>query len=191
MGWSPEILASVTHEKPLPHTSGLRLVSCGNGIQHWSTNQARNCMAQGRQGSSLLSLPDLPEQVFRSVFLHLYLNMHSGPVLNMEASCSTTQSTAPPPFFRRRGTSAVGPRWVKFSSSFSRWSPFTRVQRAGGPWERSGSFHHSEERVSAGCEPTYALFVEKHFLINQPVFDRVFTETTASPRAGKCDCGSS
>lgn len=122
--------------------------------------------------------------------LSFFTTTHLGPVLNAEASCSTTQSTAPP-FFRQRGTSAAGRRWAECCSSFSQWSPLTGVQWASGLWERSGCFCHSEESVSAGCEPKYPLFVEKHFLINQPVFDRVFTETTASPRAGKCDCGSS
>lgn len=188
MGWSPELSARVTHEKPSSHTSGLRLVLRGDGKGDSSTNQARSRMAQGWQGSSLLSLPDLPERVLRSFFLHLYLITRSGPVLKAEASWRTPQSVPPPPppaSFRRRGTSVAGPRGAECCQPSHQGALGRRL------WERSGSFQPSEERVSTGCEPKYALFVEKHFLINQPVFDMGFTETTAFPRAGKCDCGSS
>lgn len=89
-----------------------------------------------------------------------------------------------------KGTLAVGHMWAKCSWSWQPVKPLHQGAVSTQLRERSGRFHPLEECVSAGYELKYAVFVEKHF-INRPVFKGVFTETTASHRAGECDCGSS
>lgn len=119
----------------------------GDGKGDSSTNQARSRMAQGWQGSSLLSLPDLPERVLRSFFLHLYLITRSGPVLKAEASWRTPQSVPPPPP-PPLPSGEGGPRWL-VRGELSAASPLTRVHWAGGCGSGQGA---SSPRRSASAQ---------------------------------------
>lgn len=143
------------------------------GITNSSINQRRTCMAQGRAES--VFFPCLTSlNKFSSSFLHMGVSMHLR--LAGKVKVSGKQSTIQgPPFLRQRGKTWYARSCSHWAAKPSKWSLVSHGLR-----ERSGSFYQVKEWVSTGCEPKYTLFVEKHFLINQPVFDRVFTETTDS-----------
>lgn len=101
---------------------------------------------------------------FLSKFLGLsfFTIMHSVPVLSWKP-LAVQPSPQPPRFLQAKGDLSGWSEVSPVLLILQLVKPLTRVQWAGGLWERSGCFRHSEESVSAGCEPKSPLFYGKAF----------------------------
>lgn len=157
----------------------------------WVQIRQEAAMFKSNKDPLFSSKPYFPAHIFRSSFLRLYLIIHSGPVFE-HASLLEDNSVHAPHLSSGEGR-PQGLFWGELSTASpsagkALWAGCRRSVNCG----RGQEAFITQRSASVQDMSLNMLYLwKKLFLINQSVFDRVFTETTASPRAGKCGCGSS